>query len=708
VAALAFTAGGALFYWAAIRPLASARGNVSGTGYPRVSAGRDRLGVPHIQAQSIPDVLWVQGYVTAQDRLWQMDLLRRLSAGELSEIFGPAMIERDKESRTLGLNRIAQAVGHLPSDDREMFEAYAAGINAFIDSHQNNLPVEFSFLRYRPRRWEIRDSLLVALYLYRTLATSWRAEIMKQSLLEVAKPEQVDLLLPLRAGNEVAPGSNAWAVSGAHTATGKPLLANDPHLDYSIPSIWHTVHLKAPGLNVIGVTVPGLPGVILGHNDRIAWGVTNLGFDVQDLYLSPAIQRKEQETIHVKHAPDVTFTVAFTAYGPVVAEVSGQMAAVHWTAADLSIWQYPTIQLDRARDWAGFRSALARFPGPAQNWVYADVDGNIGYQAAGKLPVRKGFDGSVPVPGDGRFDWQGYIPFDELPRAYNPPGGIIITANQNPFPPDYPYAVNGGFAPPYRSDRIRELLEKRNQFRAVDFLPIQTDVYSSFARAFTTAVVTAVERHPVSDPAVASVLPDLRAWDCQFRAEETAPVLMALTYNRFLSSLVEAAARDRASQYSSQMSTAFVENILKNRPPQWSQDYDELLVRSLERSLHDLRGLPRATTASWGQYLETTLTHPVGHRIPFARRWFDIGPFPQSGTTTTVKQTTTRMGPSMRMIVDLSNFDNSLHNITTGESGQPFSPHYKDQWQAYYEGRSFPMQFSAPEIVDVLTFSPSK
>ena len=698
-------AGGAVFYWAAIRPLATISGTVAGPGFPSASAARDRLGVPHIEAQSIQDALWVQGYVTAQDRLWQMDLLRRLSAGELSEVFGPAMIDRDKESRTLGLHRIAAAADeHLPAADRRVFEAYASGVNAFMDSHRDNLPVEFHLLRYEPRHWDPRDSILVALYLYRTLTTSWRSDLMKRLLLERATLEQVNMLMPVRSGAEVAPGSNAWAVSGAQTATGKPLLANDPHLDYSIPSIWHTIHLKAPALNVIGVTVPGLPGVILGHNERIAWGVTNLGFDVQDLYLSPAAERVEQEIIHVKGAADVNYPVTFTSYGPVVAEVAGQKAALHWTAADASIWQYATLEIDQARDWPGFRRALERFPGPAQNWVYADVDGNIGYQAAGKLPIRAGFDGSLPVPGGGRFDWQGYIPFDQLPSAYNPESGLIVTANQNPFPPAYPYAVNGGFAAHYRSNRIRELLQKGQRLQPIDFLRIQTDVYSPFAHAFTLALLAAVERRHPSDPAVISVAAQLRAWDCQFRAEETIPVLMAITYNHFLGYLVEAAVHDRAGQYTSQMSTAFVERILATRPAGWTKDYDELLVRSLERGLHDVRGLPTASTANWGQYLETTLAHPVGHGIPFLRRWFDIGPFPQAGTTTTVKQTTTRMGPSMRMIVDLGNLDNSLHNITTGESGQPFSPHYKDQWQAYYDGRSFPMQFSKLEIVERLNF----
>ncbi len=698
----------AIFYWIALRPLAVTSGSISGPRFPDAVAGRDRLGVPHIEAHSIPDALWVQGYVTAQDRLWQMDIFRRVSAGELSEIFGPSMLDRDRESRVLGLKRAALAArARLPAEDRALFAAYAAGVNAFIESHRGNLPLEFHLLNYQPKSWEIVDSILVAMHMFRTLTNSWRDEIMKRSLLERATPEQVQALLPVRSGREFAPGSNAWAVSGARTASGKPLFANDPHLDYSIPCIWYSVHLKAPGLNAIGVTVPGVPGVILGHNERIAWGATNLGFDVQDLYLSPVAERVEQEIIHVKGAADVVLPVSFTSYGPVVAEVGGQKAALHWTAADPTVWQFPFIEIDRARDWPAFTRALERYGGPAQNWVYADVDGNIGYQAAGKLPIRKGFDGSVPVPGNGRFDWQGYIPFDQLPRAYNPQSGMIVTANQNPFPPNYPYTVSGNFASQFRSNRIRELLQNGSRFEPADFLRIETDVYSAFAHEFAENLVRAIIRRKPSEPELGSVAARLRAWDGQFRADEPIPVLVAITYNRFLRSLVEAAAGDRAALYSSQMGTAFVAQLLAARPPGWVKDYDDLLVRSLERSLHDLRGMPARSTATWGQYLETTLAHPIGHSIPLIRRWFDIGPFPQSGTTTTIKQTTTRMGPSMRMIVDLSNLDYSLHNITTGESGQPFSSHYKDQWQAYYEGRSFRLQFSSPEIVDRLQFHPA-
>jgi penicillin amidase len=697
-----------LFYWAALRPLPVTSGVIKGPGFPAASAGRDKLGIPHIQARSAAGAVWVQGYVTAQDRLWQMDILRRLPAGELAEVFGPSMLAADRESRTLGARRNAlAALEALPPGDREWIEAYRRGVNAFLDSHQNNLPVEFHLLRYRPRSWEAVDSLLVGMYMFRTLTNTWREELMKRALLERASPERVRALLPVWSGREVAPGSNAWAVSGARTATGKPLLANDPHLGYSIPCIWYTVHLQAPDLNVIGVSVPGFPGIIIGHNDRIAWGATNLQFDVQDLYLSPAAGRTAQEVIHVKGRPDVVLPVEFTRYGPVVAEVANQKAALRWTAADPSVWQAPFLELDRARNWQDFRRALSRYGGPPQNWVYADRDGNIGYQAAGKLPVRRGFDGSLPVPGGGKFDWQGYIPFDALPRAYNPASGMIVTANQNPFPQKYPYAVNGNFAPHFRSNRIRELLEQGGPFQPADFLRIQTDVYSPFGRFFARQVLEAADKRKIADPELLSALAQLRSWDGRFLADESAPVLVAVAYNRFLRLLLENAVGDRASVYASQMAPAVVEQVLAARPPGWTgdPDYDDLLIRSLSQAIREVKRLGGAA-ATWGRYLQTTIAHPVGHRIPFLRRWFDIGPFPQSGTTTTIKQTTERLGPSMRLVVDLSDLDRSLHHLTTGESGQPFSPHYKDQWLAYYSGAGFPLPFSSPAVIDRLEFRP--
>jgi penicillin amidase len=685
-----------LVYWVAVRPLAVTTGEVRLLGAPTAAAGRDRLGIPHIEAASMEGALWVQGYVTAQDRLWQMDLLRRISGGELAEVLGPAMLPTDRESRTFGFRRIAQAAaGQLPAEDRAALEAYRRGVNAFLESRRSNLPLEFQILRYQPRPWEVSDSLLIALHMFRVLTSTWRDEILRRSFLERATPEQVNALLPVRTGHEASPGSNAWVVSGAHTASGKPLLANDPHLEYSIPCIWYTVHLKAPGLHVTGASLPGLPGVIIGHNERIAWGVTNLHFDVQDLYLSEAAVSSATEFIKVRGQADFTLTVQRTRRGPVLTELGSQKAALRWLPAEPGIWEYPFLELNRAANWTEFRRALSRFAGPAQNYVYADIDGNIGYQAAGRLPIRRGYDGALPVPDDGRHDWSGYIPFDHLPTFYNPPSGRIVTANQNPFPVDYPYPVNGNFAPHYRSSRILQLLSRDRQ-RAVDFLRLQTDVYSPFAHTLARALLDALDRRRPLHPDLAWAASQLRSWDGFFHPHSQAPVLVALTYTRLLRLTLESLVGEKAGLYNSQMGTAFVETLL-------AAPNDDLCLRALSHAVTELRANP--STSFWGRYLETTIAHPVGHRLPLLNRWFDIGPFAQSGTSTTVKQTTKRLGPSMRLVVDLADFDRSLQVLTTGQSGQPFSPHYKDQWPAYHEGRAFPLLFHSPKIVERLAFS---
>lgn len=283
-AALAIALGVA--YWYAWRPLPQRSGHIAAEVASSVTVTFDNLGEPHIRAASVDDALFVQGYVTAQDRLWQMEGLRRLAGGDLAEVVGPAALESDREARALRLRRLAeQAYVTLPPADRAAFVAYARGVNAFLSTHRNDLPLEFTLLQYQPRPWSVVDSLLVSFHMYRTLSNSWRNKLVKQSMLAAGDASKVNYLFPTRAGWEPQPGSNAWVLAGSRTASGKPLLANDPHLEYSLPSIWYAAQLQAPGLDAAGVTVPGLPGILIGHNRRIAWGITSLEFDAQDLYL---------------------------------------------------------------------------------------------------------------------------------------------------------------------------------------------------------------------------------------------------------------------------------------------------------------------------------------------------------------------------------------------------------------------------------------
>src|SRR6202167_3356316 len=507
---VALLAAAGAVYWFAYRVLPQTSGTIAAPVSQRVTIARDALGVPHIAAASADDAYFAQGYASAQDRLFQMDGLRRLAGGNLSEIAGAGALELDRDSRRLRMRRIAeQAYVSLPPEDRAPLAAYARGVNWFIQTHLHALPVEFTLLGYQPRPWSVVDTILIGLHMYRDLTTTWKDEILKRDMLATGDRSKVEFLFPARSGGEAQPGANAWAVGGAHTASGKPLLANDMHLQYSIPGIWYMAHLHAPGLDVSGVTLPGTPAVIVGHNQRIAWGVTNLHFDVQDLYIENFDERsgrylysgqweqarEERELIQVKGAPAVEMPVWVTRHGPLLANNAKEHLALRWAAAEPRAFQFPFPQLNRAGNWQEFTAALARFAGPAQNFVYADVDGNIGYHATGLLPIRKNYTGDVPVDGSsGNFEWQGFIPFDELPSFYNPPRGLIVTANQNPFPPDYAYTVNGNFASPYRSNQIRDLLTARNGWRAEDMVAVQKDVYSGFLKYLAGAIVAAYDK----------------------------------------------------------------------------------------------------------------------------------------------------------------------------------------------------------------------
>ncbi len=716
----------ALVYWYAWRPLPQRSGTIDLPVAKPVTVLFDGLGEPHIRASSEEDALVAQGYVTAQDRLWQMDALRRLSGGDLAEILGPALLETDRESRRLRMRRAAEAdYLNLPPADRAAMAAYARGVNAFIATHRNNLPVEFTLLGYQPRPWSVIDSILISLHMFRTLTTTWRNELLKRDMMRTGDPKKVSTLFPVRAGNEVQPGSNAWALAGSRTASGKPLLSNDMHLEYSLPGIWCMAQLEAPGLNVAGVALPGLPGVIVGHNARIAWGITNLQFDVQDLYIEkfdersgryvyngqPEQARPERELIRVKGQKPVELVVWMTRHGPLFATDGGDRMALRWVVEDPSIYQYPVVEYDRAQNWQQFTAALARFPGPGSNFVYADVDGNIGYHAVGKLPKRRGYQGDVPVDGSSPdFDWDGYIPFDQLPAAFNPSRGIIVTANQNPFPPDYPYPVNGNFAPPARSSQILERLSSRGGWRADQMLRVQTDIYSGPLKLLAGEVVAAYEKHQSSNAALQQPVALLRQWNGQMDKDLAAPFLIALLYQHVRTAVAESAAPNKGPAYEFTLAPVAVEQILGQRPPGWFSDYGAMLLRALADAVEEGVRMQGRDLTRWryGAYWRVTINNPVLHQVPVVGRYFDLGTVPMSGAGTTIKQTTLQLAPSMRMDANLSDWEKSWLNLQIGQSGQIFSSHYKDQWPSYYNGTSFPMQFGSVQAKNTLQFRPAR
>lgn len=738
----------------------------------RVEVWRDARGVPHVRAASLDDLMFAQGYVTAQDRLWQMDLSRRLARGELSEIFGRRALSLDIENRTLGFREIVERAGQdFDPASRKLLAAYSRGVNEFIRTHQNRLPIEFLLLRYQPGPWRDSDSSTIHLNMAKALNYTWRDKLMRERVRAKVGPELEADLFPDRSpldhpvaepvAASAAPdrhaqafpasedeaaeaafgpigsrraallpsedtlppdlGSNNWVLSGAHTQSGKPLLANDPHLAHSIPSVWYMIHLEAPRLDVSGVSLPGAPLVIIGHNQRIAWGMTNTGPDVQDLYAEQFDPRNpaqylhgdkwveaeiRDETIRVRGAPDYHFRVRITRHGPVILEDDARALALRWTALEPRALRFPFLKIDQAQNWREFTGALRDYAGPTQNFVYADADGNIGFYAAGWIPIRKRGDGAVPFRGStDDSEWTGYVPFEGLPHAYNPRSGMIATANGRVVPDDYPYFITHRWAEPFRTARIFQRLEAGNRFTVSDMLRLQTDIYTMEDVWLAKQLLAAGRAQTPATPDAQYALTLLAGWDGEARADSAATPVCEVTRQALLARILRPRLGNDLSGYNWPMSTLFLQNVLANHWARWlppeDASFDATLIKSLEegvRQIPRLVGSDERSAWQWGKTIPLVFHHRLAGSFPFLDRWLNVGPVPQAGTKTTVKQTTPALGPSMRMVVDFANLDDSVNNITLGESGQVSSPYYRDQFDAWYGGRSFPMLFSEKAV----------
>lgn len=750
-------------YWYAIRPLPQVSGSISAPVSGPATIQRDARGVPHIEASSWQDALFLQGFVAAQDRLWQMDGLRRFGAGELAEVFGPGALAADEQSRRMRLRATAEEdLQRLRPEERAQMVAYARGVNFFIDTHRGDYQLEFALPghTYDPRPWTITDSILVGLVMFRDLTDSSHFEMAKGAVLaQGADPAKVHLLFPASQGAYISPGSNAWAVSGTHSVDGSPIAANDPHLAYGIPGTWHLVHLKAPGLDVSGASLPGVPGVISGHNRQIAWGVTNLQADVMDIYEEQLDTRTgrylydnkvqqaqlDAEVIGVRGAKPSQLVVWITRHGPVTQYVGGKAYSMRWSAYDG--FGNPFFDINRAQNFQQFRDALKHFWGPGQNFVYADRAGNIGYQATGAVPIRRGFDGDVPLDGTSpKFEWDGYIPFEQLPSVYNPRSGIVATANQKTFPADYPYSVEGSFADRYRIEQIRYRLSAKLKLTVDDMLAVQKDVYSGYDAFLAREAVSAFKKCGSQDELVRQAINILQSWNGQMDKDQAAPMITELLNNEMGTSLVTSLmmpATQKAVQqatrsqpqnslertggrgpYQNRIVASYaasipdilprpqiIQTLLQSRPPGWiaANHWDMWIMDALSAALQQGRkqqGTP-VSHWKWGRMLRWKFAHPVGKQLPLVDTFFNIGPVDMSGSGTSVKQTTGTLGPSERMVVDLGNLDKSVQNLPAGESGHVASGHYKDQWPAYYVGRSFPMEFDHVEAKETLRIKPT-
>jgi penicillin amidase len=728
-----------------------------------VTVRRDGRWIPYIEAKSDSDVYFAQGYITASDRLWQMDLMRRLARGETAEIFGNAVLEEDKRWRRFGFAEIAdQSLKELSPQLRGALESYAGGVNAYIATlNDASMPIEFKILQYKPRQWTPSDTIVVGKILADALSTSWRNDLLRASVQNLSKEKVADLMNQVTPydvvlfGKDAAAGkqsviknaprvsqglfafaetdehlraaslgrlglyaenlaaSNDWVISGKRTADGKPILANDPHLAPTAPGIWYLTHLTSPTMRVSGVTFPGVPGIVLGHNEFIAWGATNVGPDVQDLYRetfneageykTPAGWTKptvRKETINVRGNPlkpdttPVTLDVTETRNGVVIYEENGRKYSLKWTARDPKNNEFEAfVGFNRARNWDDFKTALKAYGGAAQNFVFADVKGNIGWYAAGRIPIRRTGDGSVPYDGstnDG--DWVGYIPFQELPNLYNPANGLIVTANQRIVGTSYKYPqMTRAIAAPWRARRIHDALDAKKRITMDDVRDVQYDVYNIPLANLAKEIVK-------SNAASAETLAVLKDWDGRMTVDSRGAVLA----NEIRGCVANKMADDNKPAPAFLIADRVMDWAVRDKTPRWLPSgfasYDDLLKScdaSSRASLGSERRLgPDPSKWTWGRIFVSRFPHPLVV-APLIGMQFATPSVPINGSGQTPN---VGSNVSMRHITSPGNWDATRHVIPLGESGDPRSPHYKDQFDAWRTGTTMIFPFSIKAV----------
>ena len=769
-----------------------------------VEVVRDRHGIPHILARNEEDALFALGYVHAQDRLWQMEMNRRIGAGRLAEVLGAAAVDTDRLLRVLGFYRRAKAsLAYLEPEARRQLAAYVNGVNAWLETREGPLPPEFLVVGFEPEPWTEADTVVWARVMALDLAREWSRDLMRLRMSAFLAPERIiDFYTPYRgdkprgvqlpgpsapaperesagpppdaevdptadpatgadrgsplsgesappvppAHNFTAaaglalpspsglPGSNSWIVAGAKSATGKPLLANDPHLGLTVPSVWYFAHLSWPGRDVVGATFPGMPLVVLGHNGRVAWGFTNTGADTQDLfiekldpenparYLTPAGYRRfdvHREVIRVKDGEDVVLRVRETRHGPVLDDASagaagasppGHVLALGWTTLrDDDLTVQAGLGLPEARDWASFAANLRDFHSPPLNVSYADVEGNIGFLVSGRIPVRpepgpgEARPGTMPRPGwDGDHDWSGFISFDALPRVFNPPGEAIVTANHDVTREDYPHRLTFEWAAGYRAERILERLASRPRHDAESFRSLQQDRVSLFARALLPRL-RGVDLGPDSSPLARRARNLLEGWNGDMDPERPEPLVFQAWIWEFgrLATADELGPVQRPAwgrkgpfiQRILETSEAWCDDVATAR----SENCDEMLARALEGAVSRLadRQGDDPSAWRWGEEHRALAEHRPLASSPLAPLFNLHGPAPGSIYTVNSfefsplddeRPFTSTHGPSLRAIYDLADLDRSLFIHSTGQSGNLLSSLYDSFEEGWRNG----------------------
>ncbi|MGA9583961.1 MAG: penicillin acylase family protein [Terracidiphilus sp.] len=774
-----------------------------------VTIRRDQHGVPHIDAGTQEDLFVAQGYVTAQDRLWQMDVYRRSANGELSEVMGPSLLRHDKAQRMFQFRNTARRIyANLTPEEHARYEAYARGVNLFITQHQGSLPPEFHLLHYKPQPWTGADSISIGMMMVDMLDTHWYSKLSREriaaklhnsklesdlypvgswrdhpptgELLDLSQPHpeppassddeddertQTRALPPsalqtlpgvpsmtkswagkqetfalnrvdgwddssLNSCRDCTPGSNNWVISGKHTASGKPLLSNDMHLGLNVPNIWYMADLRAPGFHAAGVTLPGMPFVIAGHNEHIAWGFTALYGDVQDLYIEKVQGNNyegndtqwrplnvDHETIHVRGRKDINYDVRLTDHGPLLDPLftkDPRAIALKWTLYDTTLNSIPLYALNTASNWTEFTAALSRWCWPTQNVVYSDDQGHIGYHAVGRVPIRRVSFGifDTPIPHDTmdlRWEWNRltgepvYIPFGELPNAFDPSSGFLATANSRVTSDKSKYLLTDEWADPYRAERIYKLLQGRDQLKPADMLAVQTDIYSEMDQELGHRLSYAIDHAANADDQLRKAADLMRSWDGRLTVDSAAASLVTQTRYALRTMLLEPKlGKDLAASYQWSESNFAEEEIVMHAGPDWLppsyKDWDDFLADAVRRAMKDGNATRDVAKWNYGSWHVVDIEHPLSSFLPVIGRIAGTGSWPLSGDTTTVKQVGRAFGPSQRFTMDWSNIDGSTEDIVLGESGNPYSPYFRDQWDDYYNGRTFALPFTPAAV----------
>jgi penicillin amidase len=734
-----------------------------------VTVYRDERGMPHIYAANEHDLYFSTGYVVAQERLWQMDLIRRATTGRLSEIFGETYVKTDLFLRSLDMTTKSKMI--LSNEDTlilECLKAYAEGVNAYISAAGKKLPPEFRILGYKPDPWKLEDIANIIGYMGWDLASgNLSADIFNYRLFQKLGYEKASSLIPdnkavtttafpdfklsdtalkdalnfISSTEKLAAlgivsfsGSNNWAVSGNKTETGKPLFSNDMHLGLNSPGIWIQIHQVIPGkLNVTGVAVPGEPFIVAGHNEKIAWGMTNLMVDDIDLFaekINPDNKNQyffnnewrniaeREEIIKIKGGKSDKLKIRFTHRGPLVSEYRGindATLSMRWSGYDQSDELKGVYKINRASNWEEFRTALSSFRSVSQNFAYADVEGNIGLNTGGGIPVRKGY-GSIIRNGDtDEFDWKGYVPFDQLPSSYNPEDGYVSSANNKTVSDEYPYYISFRFYPPYRIGRIRQMLDEKEKFGIEDFKRMVTDQHSGYAALLTPEILKLKEKQSSLSPVEAAALDLLANWDYDMKADLVAPTIFEFFRKSFSKNLLGDELGDLFSQLPGSINDNYIYRILNSGPDEWVDDVNtpqkESMGDIIQRSFSDCIKTVSETYGTdvnkwtWGSIHKITLEHPMGS-VKILDKIFGLNShqYGIGGSNHTVCPYTyaegfkVNDGASERHIFNTADWDESYTVIPTGASGVPASEFYLSQTKTYLEGKFYKDPFSEKAV----------